>query len=332
MLLAIETSCDETACALLNEDTVVAEIVYSQTEHALYGGVVPELAARDHQVRLPLLLQSMMHGICQFSDISHIAYTQGPGLAGCLWVGHYYAVGLATGLNIPIRGIHHLEGHIMSVLLQGQGVWMERYKKMTPCIALIVSGGHTMFVEVQQQSYKVLGETLDDAVGEVFDKIARLLSLPYPGGAALSKLAASGKAIYALPRPMTDKLSANMSFSGLKTAARLLFEKLPDGCQADFAASFEQAVIDTLMYKIKYVMHSSQLKTFIIVGGVSANTRLRSAVEVWSYIENITCIFPPQAYCGDNAAMIAVAGWLRNDFQTPYSPATVCLRDSLKWL
>lgn len=323
VILAIETSCDETAVAVLSKDSILAQSLYSQQEHASYGGVVPEIAARDHQARLPAMVEDVMQKSgYSLKDLTEVAYTHGPGLAGCLLVGHYYALGLASGLQIPLRGIHHLEGHIMSVLSLGSGTWSERFDALLPCVVLIVSGGHSQFVEVTRQKYTVVGETQDDAVGEVFDKVARLLGIPYPGGAALSKLARGGQVVYTLPKPMIDRSDGTMSFSGLKTASRLLWERLlkeHNGAsdevwqqlRADFAASFEHAIIDTLMHKIRAVMRLTSIRHFAVVGGVSANTTLRNSLNAWSEAEGIQAYYPPLVYCTDNAVMIGIASQVR---------------------
>lgn len=344
-ILSIETSCDETACAILSPNAIQSEVVYSQVGHAHFGGVVPEMAARDHQSRLPLMVKELLESSgVRREELCEIAYTHGPGLAGSLLVGHYYALGLASALNIPLRGIHHLEGHIMSAFItHGQGSWSERFLASCPAIVLIVSGGHTLFVEVKKGAYTLLGETRDDAVGEIFDKIARIMGLAYPGGAALSKLAAMGRPIYPLPRPMTERNDAEMSFSGLKTAARMLYERLNlkdshllnselhHQTRCDFAASFEQAIIDTLMYKVRYLMKTTGIKNFVVGGGVGANRTLREALLVWCEKENIRCILPEPAYCGDNASMIGVAAWIRKDLQASMVPPAFRLHAELAW-
>ena len=335
LILSLETSCDETAVALLSKEVILSECVYSQTAHAEHGGVVPEIAARDHQARLPSMVHAVMdQSGCLFSDIAEIAYTQGPGLAGCLLVGHYYAHGLAHGLGVPLRGIHHLEGHIMSALTLSQGPWIDRYYAMLPCIVLIVSGGHTLFVEVREDSYTVLGETMDDAVGEVFDKIARLLGYPYPGARALSECAQHGKPMYTLPMPMLHKNGGMMSFSGLKTAARVVWERLASQddptVRTDFACSFEQALMHTLMQKIQWVMEASKLQKLVVVGGVSANRYLRSLLDSFSTRSGIECMYPPLAYCTDNAAMIGIAAWVRRSLGCGYDNKNIQLKFPLQ--
>lgn len=340
LILAIETSCDETACAILSKDEVIAECVYTQAEHAMHGGVVPEVAARDHQKRLPNMVADLFKSSgCQVKDLCEVAYTHGPGLAGCLLVGHYYALGLSSSLNIPLRGIHHLEGHIMSAFLDDSALdWSDRFKLRCPSIVLIVSGGHTLFIHATLKSYQTLGETRDDAVGEIFDKIARMMGYSYPGGAALSKLASKGTPQYSLPRPMIDSKCVDMSFSGLKTAARLLYERLdlhrlnPEDhiqLRCDFAASFEQAITDTLLVKLARAVDQTDSKTFILCGGVSANVRIRHALMSWCLEHNIECLMPKMAYCGDNATMIGVASWVRRDLNKVIEAPAVRLRASI---
>ena len=341
LILAIETSCDETAVALLIHDRVVGEIVYSQHQHSAYGGVVPELAAREHQTRLPCMVRDvLLHSGYHFSDITEIAYTHGPGLIGCLLIAHYYVLGLALGLGIPLRPIHHLEGHMMSVLTLGEGLWSERYTSIMPCMVLIVSGGHTQFVEMMKDRYTIVGDTVDDAVGEVFDKIARLMDCPYPGAAQLSAYAAHGEPLYPLPRPMIDRDNGVMSFSGLKTAARTLWQRLmtehieasddlKKKIRSDFAASFEYAIIDTLMHKIHYIMTHSTLRRLVIVGGVSANRYLRARLDGWSVTSGVECLYPPLRYCTDNAVMIGIAAAVRHVVGAPYDEASVNVHAAL---
>jgi N6-L-threonylcarbamoyladenine synthase len=336
LILAIETSCDETAVALLSEDAILSERVYSQTEHALHGGVVPEIAARDHQARLPgMVREVLLDALVKVSDLDEIAYTHGPGLAGCLLVGHYYAHGLASAYGIPLRGIHHLEGHIMSALTASFGTWGERYKRLMPSIVLVVSGGHTMLVDVCEGSYRVIGETLDDAVGEVYDKIARIVGFPYPGARALSQVASTGEARYKLPMPMLNKNGGMMSFSGLKTAARLLWEHLnrdgkpSDTIVADFAASFEKTLMDTLMHKIRWAMEHSGYTRLVMVGGVSANRYLRMAIDAYTKASGIEGIYPPLAYCTDNAAMIGISAHVRRSLGVELDHAAIRLRPTL---
>lgn len=238
----------------------------------------------------------------------------------------------------------------MSVLIDGEygdGIsWREKFLQKLPCVVLIVSGGHTLFVEVRERHYSILGETRDDAVGEIFDKIARLMGLPYPGGALLSKMASQGAPLYQLPLPMVDSHTADMSFSGLKTAARLLYQKLGlmdvaaqnklgdvlyNQRRCDFAASFEHAIVTTLISKLKFVMKQTGLKTFMLAGGVSANAPLRRSLSTWCEENEISCILPDVAYSGDNASMIGVAAWVRREMLEPCPPAELCLRTDLKW-
>lgn len=303
-VLGIETSCDETGVAVYDCDSgaIVAERLYSQIPlHAQHGGVVPELASRDHVRKLaPLISETLDAAGLQRADA--IAYTAGPGLLGALLVGAGVAVGLGNAWNVPVIPVHHMEGHLLAPLLGGDAPEF-------PFVALLVSGGHTLLVHVRGLGdYAVLGESRDDAVGEAFDKTAKLLGLGYPGGPAVAELALQGDpARFKLPRPMTDRPGLEFSFSGLKTAVYTLFQKHPDAA-ADIAIAFELAVVDTLLIKCRRALQQTGCNTLVLAGGVAANTRLRAAL---ADEPEIRALFPPPALCTDNGAMIAHVGGLR---------------------
>jgi N6-L-threonylcarbamoyladenine synthase len=304
-LLGIETSCDETGVALYRPDRgIVAELIYTQAEHAAYGGVVPELASRDHVRKLPGMIRELLDRAGQTpADLAAIAYTAGPGLAGALLVGASTAVAMAQALNIPAIAVHHMEGHLLSPLLEDPA-------PAIPFVALLVSGGHTMLVEVAGLGrYKLLGETLDDAAGEAFDKTARLLGLPYPGGPEVARLAEQGdRERFDFPRPMVNRPGLDFSFSGLKTHTRELIARSEQEDHADIAAGFEQAVIDTLVIKCRRALKETRLDRLVIAGGVSANTRLRAALDAALPGQ---VFYPRPSLCTDNGAMIAHVGWHR---------------------
>ena len=310
-VLGFETSCDETAVAIYNvDDGSVHQELYSQVDiHKEYGGVVPEIAARDHIVHaLPLLNRLLERSPYALADIDGIAYTKGPGLVGALLVGASLARSMAWALSIPSIGVHHMEAHLAAVML-------EQRKPSYPYLALLVSGGHTLLVQVKALGdYKILGQTLDDAAGEAFDKTATLLGLDYPGGPALAKLAMRGRAgRYVFPRPMTKKPGLDFSFSGLKTALAQAIE-VSDGSEqvrADMALAFEEAVIDTLRIKIERALAQTGLQQLVMVGGVSANVRLRAELEQYFSPQGIQVFYPRQSYCTDNAAMVAYLGAAR---------------------
>ncbi|MCF6764156.1 tRNA (adenosine(37)-N6)-threonylcarbamoyltransferase complex transferase subunit TsaD [Thiotrichales bacterium 19S3-7] len=312
IILAIETSCDETGLALYDteKDALIDHIVYTQAKmHARYGGVVPELASRDHVKKLlPLLKTLLKDNQLTNSSIDAISYTKGPGLVGALMVGAAFAKSLAYALGIPAVGIHHLEGHLMAVRL-------EEDKPQYPFIALLVSGGHTQLIGVNSfANYQLLGESIDDAAGEAFDKTAKLLGLDYPGGALLAQLAQTGrKGIFHLPRPMTDRPGLDFSFSGLKTAVLNAWQSSDKSQQtkADLAYAFEEAVVDTILIKTKRAIKATGYKRIVIAGGVGANERLRSGFKLLDAKLNVKTYFPKIEYCTDNGAMIAVAGALR---------------------
>lgn len=308
-ILAIESSCDETAVAIYSHhDGTLANEVYSQIAlHRQHGGVVPELAARDHLRRLPILLeQALNNAHCQLDDIDAYAYTAGPGLLGALMTGAGYARSLAYARQSPAIAVHHMEGHLLSPLLATD-------KPNFPFIALLVSGGHTQLLAVTAPGhYQLLGQTLDDAVGEAFDKTAKLMGLPYPGGPELAALADHGDpTAFTLPRPMTNRPGLDFSFSGLKTQTRLLIEKASKDQHPDIAASFQAAIIDTLIIKCRRAWQQTGFKDLVVAGGVSANAALRQALQQSAAKQHKRVFFPEQALCTDNALMIAFAAAMR---------------------
>ena len=309
--LGIETSCDETAIAIYDsKNGIIGESVFSQIKmHAEYGGVVPELASRDHCVKIVTVLKEAL-GDIDINTIDQIAYTSGPGLLGALLIGESFAQGLSTALKIPLLPINHLEGHLMSPV-------MEFPEIQTPYISLLVSGGHSMIVDVKERgNYEILGQSQDDAVGEAFDKVGKLLDLPYPGGPHIEKLALNGNPhAYDFPRPMMHSDNLDLSFSGLKTSVLYTvrdIENITEEIKADIAASFQQAVIDVLTRKIKKAVEVSGRPDVIIAGGVAANKALRFAIKDLENLLGIRVFYPSLKYCGDNAAMIAFVGSLRS--------------------
>ena len=310
LVLGIESSCDETGIALYDTRLgLLAHALHTQIAmHAEYGGIVPELASRDHIRRvLPLTRQVLADAQRQLSDIHAIAYTEGPGLAGALLVGTGIAHALGVALDIPVLGVHHLEGHLLSPLLSAD-------PPAYPFVALLVSGGHSQLMHVTGVGqYVTLGDTLDDAAGEAFDKTAQLLGLPYPGGAALSKLAQNGDATrFRLPRPMLHSGDLNFSFSGLKTAVLTLSQKHPDPADhADIAAAFQLAMTDVLSSKSLAALKATRCKRLVVAGGVGANQQLRAALKTAVKKVGATVYFPELAFCTDNGAMIAYAGAMR---------------------
>jgi N6-L-threonylcarbamoyladenine synthase len=314
-VLGIETSCDETGVAVYAGGRgMLAHAVFSQTEiHARYGGVVPELASRDHvRKTLPLIRQVLEEGDLSPRDIEGVAYTAGPGLIGALLVGAALGRSLAWTWGVPAIGVHHMEGHLLAPLL-------EEPAPDFPFVALLVSGGHTQLVAVAGIGrYHLLGESLDDAAGEAFDKTAKLLGLPYPGGPALAALAERGDpGRYQFPRPMTDRPGLDFSFSGLKTfTLNTLREELAgrtDGEQvrADIARAFEEAVVETLIIKCRRAVRQTGYPRLVLAGGVSANRRLRAGMDQALAREGARVFYPRPAFCTDNGAMIAFAGWHR---------------------
>ncbi len=311
LILGIETSCDETGVALYDSTAgLIAHTLYSQISlHAQYGGVVPELASRDHIKRIiPLIDQCLQDANLDMTAVDAIAYTSGPGLNGALLIGASVANGLAFSLNKPVIPIHHLEGHLLSPFLG-------KVKPTLPFIALLVSGGHTQIIAVEEiGKYTLLGDTLDDAAGEAFDKTAKLLGEPYPGGKYLAELAQNGQDIYELPRPMLHSPDLNFSFSGLKTAVLILVNKIKEQeditheIKQNLAAGIEEAITDVLVKKVTDAMRQTGIKTLVISGGVSANLTLR---EKMGKIDNANIFYPPLDLCTDNGAMIAIAGFYR---------------------
>jgi len=310
-VLGIETSCDETGIAVY--DTVkglLAHTLYSQIElHAEYGGVVPELASRDHIRRVtPLIDEVLQQSGCQKSDIEGIAYTAGPGLMGALMVGAAIGRTLAWTWNIPSIGVNHMEGHLLAPMLDSK-------QPSFPFLALLVSGGHSLIVDVKQVGdYEIIGESLDDAVGEAFDKTAKLLDLGYPGGPVISKLAETGDAsAYKFPRPMTNRPGLDMSFSGLKTFVLNTWQDSDksDTAKANIAAAFQEAIVDTLLIKCKRAIKQTSYPQLVMAGGVSANKQLREKLAEYSQANNLELFYPKTQFCTDNGAMIAYAGALR---------------------
>lgn len=314
-VLGIETSCDETGVAVY--DTAAggaaglrAHAVYSQIAlHAQYGGVVPELASRDHVRKLlPLIRQTLAEAGLSTRDLDGVAYTAGPGLVGALLVGAGVARALAWALDVPAIGVHHMEGHLLAPL-------MEDDPPDAPFVALLVSGGHTQLVAVDAIGvYRLLGETLDDAAGEAFDKTAKLMGLPYPGGPQLAALAQTGTpGAFNFPRPMTTRPGLDFSFSGLKTQVLLAWRgsDQSDATKADIARGFEDAVVDTLAIKCARALDATGCDTLVVAGGVGANTRLREKLRADAQRRGGRVCFPRPALCTDNGAMIAFAGALR---------------------
>ena len=310
-VLGIETSCDETGIAVF--DTASGQIwqrLYSQIEkHREFGGVVPELASRDHVAKAAPMLREIIDEIGQMSDLAGIAYTRGPGLIGALMVGANLARGLAWALEEPVLGVHHMEGHLLAPMLADEIPEL-------PFVALLVSGGHTLLVDVEALGvYRVLGETLDDAVGEAFDKTAKLLGLPYPGGPQLAALADHvEKSSFVFPRPMINRPGLDFSFSGLKTAALNLVKShqpLDDQLRAEIAFAFQHAVVDTLRIKCQRALEQTGYRNLVVAGGVGANRRLREVLTAATAQQGGRVFFPAIEYCTDNGAMIAYAGALR---------------------
>ena len=305
-ILAIESSCDDTAAAVLKNNTVLSNVVARQSIHEEYGGVVPELASRDHiQRAIPLIKEALNESGIKLNELTGIAYTAGPGLSGALLVGGSIAQSLAWGLGIPALGVHHMEGHLLAPLLE-----VERPE--FPFVALLVSGGHTLLVDVPRiGEYKILGESLDDAVGEGFDKTAKILGLGYPGGPALANLAKQGdKNRFTFPRPMTDRPGLDFSFSGLKTYARNTFIDFPEE-KANIAKAFEVAATETLTIKCNRALKQTGYKTLVVAGGVSANLSLRESLNEMTTKNNASVFYPALDFCTDNGAMIALAGHYR---------------------
>lgn len=310
-IIGIETSCDETAIGIYDSESgLLAHKLHSQVEeHAQYGGVVPELASRDHVRKLiPLLESALNEANLNKKDIDGIAYTSGPGLIGALLVGASFARSLAWAWEVPSIGIHHLEAHLLAPML-------EKNPPECPFIALLVSGGHSMLVQVDELGhYQLLGETLDDAAGEAFDKTAKLLGLGYPGGPAIARLAEKGRPQqYTFPRPMVNRPGMDLSFSGLKTFTLNTWEKSSkdEQTKADIAWAFQDAVADTLAIKAKRALQASLLPRLVVAGGVSANTMLRERLENMAKPLGVEVFYPRLEFCTDNGAMVAYAGCRR---------------------
>ena len=318
-VLGLETSCDETGLAIFDSEQMssanhglVGQVLYSQIElHATYGGVVPELASRDHIRKLVPLLTELLEQ-CQLkkSDINAIAYTKGPGLIGALMTGALFGRTLAFALDVPAIGVHHMEGHLLSPLIGDN-------PPAFPFVSLLVSGGHTLLVAAHGVGqYEILGESIDDAAGECFDKTAKMLGLPYPGGPNVAKLAETGNSnVYDLPRPMLHK-GLDFSFSGMKTAVHNLIKDTEGSSndpqiRADIAASFQHAVVDTLVKKCVKALKQTGMSRLVIAGGVSANTHLRQLLEAELAKIDAQVFYAPLELCTDNGAMIAYAGWQR---------------------
>src|ERR1700730_14824689 len=310
-VIGIESSCDETAVAVYDAHAgLLSHCLYSQVAmHQAYGGVVPELASRDHVRRLlPLVREALAEAQSGRDSVDGVAYTAGPGLIGALLVGAGFASSLGYAWGKPVVGIHHLEGHLLAPLLEPD-------PPAFPFLALLVSGGHTQLVDVAGLGeYRILGETLDDAAGEAFDKTAKLLGLPYPGGAALAKLAETGRSDrFVFPRPMLDRPGLDFSFSGLKTAALVALRGrvLDDAIRADVARGFQEAVVETLAEKCRRALELTGHRRLVIAGGVGANVRLRERVARGAQKAGAGLYFPRTEFCTDNGAMIALAGCMR---------------------
>lgn len=309
IVLGIESSCDETGVAIYSgEKGLLAHQLYSQIAlHAQYGGVVPELASRDHIRKLPLLVNAAIEeaGI-NISDLEGIAFTRGPGLIGALMVAATYAQGLGLALNIPILGVNHMEAHLMAVMLEDE-------KPAYPFVTLLVSGGHTQLVLVKSfGEYELLGESLDDAVGEAFDKTAKIMGLPYPGGPELAKLAENGDASkYEFPRPMLNRPGLEFSFSGIKTKALLTIESAGLEDYPDIAAGFQEALVDTLIQKSLRALKQTGATELVVSGGVGANKHLRAELKRLSATLGFNVYFPRSEFCTDNGAMVAYIGYER---------------------
>jgi N6-L-threonylcarbamoyladenine synthase len=312
-VLGLETSCDETGVAVWDTARgLLAHALYSQVDlHEAYGGVVPELASRDHvRKTVPLVRETLAQaGLCM-ADLDGVAYTAGPGLVGALLVGAGLGRALAYALEVPAIGVHHMEGHLLAPL-------MEPDPPAPPFVALLVSGGHTMLLEVAAVGrYRLLGDTLDDAVGEAFDKTAKLMGLPYPGGPVLARLAEGGRSgRFEFSRPMTDRPGLDFSFSGLKTQVMLAWNRHhgePDA-MADIARGFEEAATDTLLIKCRRALRQTGARTLVVAGGVGANRRLRAMLDAAAKSDGFRVAFPRPEFCTDNGAMIAHAGALRLD-------------------
>ena len=329
-VLGIESSCDETGVAILRWEPdapgrgLLAHVLYSQIKlHADYGGVVPELASRDHVRKLlPLIREALAQAGLGVRDLGAVAYTAGPGLVGALLVGASAGRALAWALDVPAIAVHHMEGHLLAPLL-------EEDPPEPPFVALLVSGGHSMLVEVAAIGrYTILGDTLDDAAGEAFDKTAKMMGLPYPGGPALAKLAEQGQSgVFHFSRPMINRPGLDFSFSGLKTQVLLAWQKSDQSAQtrADVARAFEEAIVDTLIIKCRRALEATGAQRLVIAGGVGANRRLRADLAAAGEHDGFRVYFPRLAFCTDNGAMIALAGAIRLA-SGQYQDATIQVR------
>ncbi len=331
LILGIESSCDDTAAAVIRDTEIVASVISSQVVHEQYGGVVPELASRDHQrLVVPVVEKALAESGVDKADLDAIAVTYGPGLAGSLLVGLSFAKALTLGLDIPLVGVNHLEGHIYSVFL-------DQKKPVFPYLCLVVSGGHTQLVLVREGfQQEVLGSTRDDAAGEAFDKVAKLLGLGYPGGPKIDKLAQQGNAdFHAFPRSSLP--GYEFSFSGLKTAVLYYLNQFDEAERAkhveqhmhDICAAFQQAVVDMLVRVVKRAVRRTGIKDVALVGGVSANHGLRQAMHALGEAEDFNLYIPPLRFCTDNAAMIAITGYFKYKSGLT-SPLTLTANPSLK--
>ena len=312
LILGIESSCDETGLALYDSESgLIGHVLNSQVDlHRLYGGVVPELASRDHiRFILPLLDELFNKTNKNVTELDAIAYTKGPGLSGALLVGASVAESLAMSLDIPTIPIHHLEGHLLSPFLEND-------QPAFPFLALLVSGGHSQLIHVRELGdYEIIGDTLDDAAGEAFDKSAQLLGLGYPGGAVLSNLASTGSSFYSLPKPLINSDDLNFSFSGLKTAVLNLVKKeqpLDETKKANIAYAFQESITDVLTKKCLKALNEKNLSCLVVSGGVGANRQLRDKLKSLSQKHDFQLFFPSLEFCTDNGAMIAIAGFFRH--------------------
>jgi N6-L-threonylcarbamoyladenine synthase len=312
LVLGVESSCDEMAAAVVRGGrTILSNVIHGQADlHAPYGGVVPELASRDHVRAISRVVQeALTQASVRAEDLAGIAVTVGPGLIGSLLVGLSFAKALAYRFRLPLVGVHHLSGHLASIALGSETV-------TAPHLGLVVSGGHTALYRLEASGKSVLlGETRDDAVGECFDKVAKLLGLPYPGGPSVSAAASGGNAgALSFPRPLEGTAGLDFSYSGLKTAVALEVKRrspLSEADRADLAASFEAAATDVLIARTRRAVRQEDLGTVVVVGGVAANRRLREGMVRAAREHGFRAVFPPPVLCTDNAAMIAAAGWLR---------------------